>query len=249
MRMNREEFLRQLESLLSGISEEERADAMAFYRSYFEDAGEGNEASIIAELESPQKVADSILKDLGAEGTVNEKKASGETDDGRTAGRQETERAGTAATDDYQYSTNGQTNAYTADRGTSETNNNTATIVTVIVAVLFSPIWLTLLLAFACVVLGLVCAVIGVAIAMVAVMAALIIVGIVLCVMGIGWFCSGSFAVGLALTGAGLIILALGWLTVVLVVWMLGSFLPWAVREIVAGCKNLAAKRKERKEA
>lgn len=224
--MNREEFLRQLESLLSGISEEERADAMAFYRSYFEDAGEGNEASIIAELESPQKVADSILKDLGAEGTVNEKKRK-----------------------EYEYSTDGQTNAYAADRSTSETNKNTAMIVTVIVAVLFSPIWLSLLLAFVCVVLGLVCAVIGVAIAMVAVMAALVIVGVVLCVMGIGWFCSGSFAVGLALAGAGLIILALGWLTVVLVVWMLGSFLPWAVKEIVAGCKNLAGKRKERKEA
>lgn len=246
--MNREEFLRQLESLLSGISEEERADAMAFYRSYFEDAGEGNEASIIAELESPQKVADSILKDLGAEGSANGKGDSHEAADRRSA---EAQSAGAAKAEDaYQYSTNGQTeNVYTADRSASEGNKNGAMIITVVLAVLLSPIWLTLILVFACVVLGIVCALFGVAVAMVTVMAALIIVGIVLAVMGIGWFCSGSFGVGLALTGAGLIILALGWLAVVLVVWMIGSFLPWAIKGIVIGCKSLAGKRKERKEA
>ena len=65
--MNKDEFLRQLEVLLSGISQEERTEALAFYRSYFEDAGEANEAKILEELESPQKVADSIIKDLGVE--------------------------------------------------------------------------------------------------------------------------------------------------------------------------------------
>ena len=64
--MNKEEFLKRLEELLSDISEEERADALAFYRSYFEDAGIGNEASILEELESPEKVAEVIKKDLGA---------------------------------------------------------------------------------------------------------------------------------------------------------------------------------------
>lgn len=63
--MNKEEFLKRLEELLSDISEEERADALAFYRSYFEDAGIGNEASILEELESPEKVAEVIKKDLG----------------------------------------------------------------------------------------------------------------------------------------------------------------------------------------
>ena len=58
--MKREEFLKQLEQLLDGISEEEKADALAFYRSYCEDAGEENEESVIAELESPEKVAQSI---------------------------------------------------------------------------------------------------------------------------------------------------------------------------------------------
>ena len=68
--MKREEFLKQLEQLLDGISEEEKADALAFYRSYFEDAGEENEESVIAELESPEKVAQSIKKNLGMERTI-----------------------------------------------------------------------------------------------------------------------------------------------------------------------------------
>ena len=62
--MKREEFLKQLEQLLDGISEEEKADALAFYRSYFEDAGEENEESVIAELESPEKVARASKKIL-----------------------------------------------------------------------------------------------------------------------------------------------------------------------------------------
>ena len=62
--MNKEEFLRKLEQLLSDVSEEERKDAIAFYRSYFEDAGEGNEASILKELESPEKVAEAIKSNL-----------------------------------------------------------------------------------------------------------------------------------------------------------------------------------------
>lgn len=63
--MRREEFLRQLEQLLMDISEEERKEALRFYESYFEDAGEANEEKILKELESPQKVADTIKKELG----------------------------------------------------------------------------------------------------------------------------------------------------------------------------------------
>lgn len=42
--MNKTEFLEQLERLLWDISCQEREEALDFYRSYFEDAGEENEA-------------------------------------------------------------------------------------------------------------------------------------------------------------------------------------------------------------
>jgi len=62
--MNRQEFLRQLESLLMSIPEQERADAMAYYNDYFDEAGAENEQSVIQELGSPQIVAQSIIDDV-----------------------------------------------------------------------------------------------------------------------------------------------------------------------------------------
>ena len=56
--MNKDEFLRQLEVLLSGISQEERTEALAFYRSYFEDAGEANEAKILDLLRDVNTIFD-----------------------------------------------------------------------------------------------------------------------------------------------------------------------------------------------
>ena len=63
--MRKDEFLKRLEMLLSDISAEEREEAMAFYRGYFEDAGEENEEAILAELGSPENVAETIKRDLG----------------------------------------------------------------------------------------------------------------------------------------------------------------------------------------
>lgn len=65
--MNRLEFMQKLNALLSGISESERQEALQYYNDYFDDAGFENEASVIEELESPEKVAATIKKDLGIE--------------------------------------------------------------------------------------------------------------------------------------------------------------------------------------
>lgn len=65
--MNKEEFLRRLEELLWDIPETERREAVEYYRNYFEDAGPEQEMQIIQELGSPQKVAESIKKDLFGE--------------------------------------------------------------------------------------------------------------------------------------------------------------------------------------
>ena len=61
--MSRQEFMTQLESLLMGISEEERNEALNYYENYFEDAGQENEAQVIEELGSPEKIAVQIKAD------------------------------------------------------------------------------------------------------------------------------------------------------------------------------------------
>ena len=58
--MNKSEFLSKLERLLWNIPKEEREEAIQYYEDYFNDAGVENEAAVIAELESPEKVAKSI---------------------------------------------------------------------------------------------------------------------------------------------------------------------------------------------
>ena len=44
--MDRKEFMKQLELLLSDISEDERREALDYYESYFDEAGEEEEGAI-----------------------------------------------------------------------------------------------------------------------------------------------------------------------------------------------------------
>lgn len=215
--MNRDEFLRQLEGLLSGISEEERADAMAFYRSYFEDAGEENEASIIEELESPQKVAESIFKNMGIDGNGSYYNA--------------------FANRDAEYYRNVNETTQNLAQETKKKTNTTTIVLGVIVAILTSPIWLTLLAVLASLLLALVSVIFGIAIAVVAVMMALVIVGFVLIGVGFGRLFTGGAAAGIGLIGSGFIVLALGLLAVILTVWVFGVFVPWACRGLWNLCK------------
>ena len=204
--MNREEFLRQLELLLSGISEEERQDAMEFYRSYFEEA-EGSDEDVIAELESPQKAAESILKNLGIEGNGSYYNSYANRDE------------------EYYRNLNNTVNNMNGAKKDASSN-----VWMVLLLVFTSPLWLTLVLAAACVLLAAVISVFAVAVA-------LIIAGFVLVGTGFSFMFGGGAAVGFGLVGAGLLLLALGVLAVVLVVWTFGWFLPWALKGIWKLCK------------
>ena len=232
--MNKDEFLRQLEVLLSGISQEERTEALAFYRSYFEDAGEANEAKILEELESPQKVADSIIKDLGVQ--------AGEAGAPGAQGAAQGSPAGAVTGAGWNPAAQGaaQNAAYSAQEKDGMPGW------AIVLLVITSPVWLVMILVILSALLGIVAALFGIAIAVVAVMGALLICGVVIFGAGIGSAFAGNPAIGIGLMGAGLIVLAIGILAVVLVVWIFGGFLPWALRGIWKLCKKPFNKRKER---
>ena len=248
--MNKDEFLRQLEVLLSGISQEERTEALAFYRSYFEDAGEANEAKILEELESPQKVADSIIKDLG----VQPGEACSSGAQGAATGAEWNPAVQGAA----QNASKGvpQGAAQNASKGVPQGAAQNAAYSTqekdgmpgwaIVLLVITSPVWLVMILVILSALLGIVAALFGIAIAVVAVMGALLICGVVLFGAGIGTAFAGNPAIGIGLMGGGLIVLAFGVLAVVLVVWIFGGFLPWALKGIWKLCKKPFNKRKER---
>lgn len=58
--MNKMQFLKELEQLLKDLPEADRRDAIAYYEDYFAEAGEENEAAVLEELGSPNKVAETI---------------------------------------------------------------------------------------------------------------------------------------------------------------------------------------------
>lgn len=60
--MNRIEFIRRLELLLSDITPAERAEALQYYNDYLDDAGVENEQEVLEALGSPEKIA-RIIKD------------------------------------------------------------------------------------------------------------------------------------------------------------------------------------------
>ena len=76
--MSRVEFMFELGKLLGDIPYDERIEALTYYESYFEDAGEENEHQVIEELGSPSQVAAIIKADLGLSDTVDSSDLGGE---------------------------------------------------------------------------------------------------------------------------------------------------------------------------
>lgn len=62
--MNRAEFMSRLTALLQDVPPAEREEALTYYNEYFDDAGEENEAGVIAALGSPEELAKAIKAGL-----------------------------------------------------------------------------------------------------------------------------------------------------------------------------------------
>lgn len=195
MSIRREQFLNELERLLCNISREEKDEAMAFYRSYFEDAGENNEENIIKELESPEKVAKSICESLGDEAATAE------------------ERYGqNLAYRNVQYSGN---TAGAAQATQKKETNVAAVVLLVVILVLTSPIWLSVLAVLAAVL----ATIVGVVISA-------IVAGVVIVVAAFTVMAAGSTAAGFLSLGVAFLLLALGILVGVACVWLFGKGVP-----------------------
>lgn len=207
--MSREEFMKQLETLLSDVPEEEKREALEYYRGYFEDAGEENEERILKELESPEKVAQTIKADLGMEKDDSESNS-----------------------DKTEFATQ-------KEAGKQENNDKFGRILLIVIlAVITSPIWVGAVGGLLGGALGLAGGVLGVAIAAIAVAGALYITGAALIGIGISQLVVGGIATGTAMLGAGLLVLALAVLATIGCVWLYGRFIPWLVHGCVTLCKR-----------
>ncbi len=62
--MSKDDFMKKLEYLLSDIPEEDKADAIEYYRDYLEEAGTENEEKVIHDFGSPERIASIIRSEI-----------------------------------------------------------------------------------------------------------------------------------------------------------------------------------------
>ncbi len=223
--MNRQEFLKRLEELLSGISPEEKEEALAYYRNYFEDAGVENEEKVLRELESPEKLAESIRAGLQEDGAYTQPvvlEKSGYGQNQNAAQSQGVHNQEERCRNDY----NQGMSHVAQPSGGSQPDNTALIVVLVVVAVVTSPIWLGLLSGIFGLLVGAFGVLLGLTIGF--------LVGGIACVgVGISYFCVANMPLGFLTLGCGSLLIAAGLLALLLLVQFCGRFLPWAVRGIV----------------
>lgn len=228
--MNKAEFMKELERLLQNIPENERIEALNYYEEYFSDAGEENEQKVLAELESPQKVADNIKDGLRANMDCRD------TTPG--SGYNSAYQSGAAYQNgtSYQGSTIYQGNTFyqngPAPAKEKEGMPTWAIVLLVIVGILCSPVLLGAAATLFGALMAVFCTFFGLIIGFGGAGVALIVAGFFTAIMGIVNMFHLPFA-GMALAGAGFFMLAIGILFLMLTVWLCG----WAVP---ATCRGLA---------
>lgn len=239
--MNRVEFMQQLERLLMDIPEHDRLDAIAYYNDYFDEAGIENEAQVIRELGSPEKVATTIKMDLNASGNTEAEYTEHGYDDGRDANH---------------------INAPTKQENTSKNKKQKRDfpLALIIILIIFaSPILVGVGGGAFGVIIGILATIFGIVIAVIVTVLALAIAmlacGIACLVAGAACIVVGlvravtSGVEGLLFVGVGGIVFALGILFTVLFVWCAFKWLPALFRWTIDLIQRLFSRKERRSKA
>lgn len=217
--MNRKEFMSRLSQLLDGVSKEEKEEALTYYENYFEDAGPENEQNIIRELESPEKVAEIIRRDLGIADLVISTPEAGEGEERKQAGQQQNQ--------DQWNGQQSQTGQYNSKSQNTDSSQKDTIIIVLLVALLVvtSPLWIGFVAGVFGTIIGIFAGLFGISVGG-------IFGGIAMLAVSIGLMVAGRIALGLLSLGVGLLFFTMGILAVVLLVLLCGMFIPWLCRQI-----------------
>ncbi len=226
--MNRNEFMKQLESLLQNIPQAEREEALQYYNDYFDDAGEENEKEVIEALGNPARVAENIKRDLTGNSEHIRPKASDR------------------ALVEYGKNTGDGAWNQTAAAGTQKKAGmpTWAIVLLVILLVLASPAILGLGAGALGTVVGLVAGWFGTILGLGAAAFALFVTMIFLLILG-GVCLFADPVVGLGFAGCGLVCGGVGILLLMLTVAMAGIATPAICKWIIGLFKKGPAARKE----
>lgn len=226
--MNRLEFMQKLEQALADVSEEERQEALQYYRDYLDDAGLTEADQVPESLGTPEKIAESIRGSVAGEpesGSFTERGFGVEDGGNYPAKRQEN------------YYENQTSFVQDSRESGKKPANGWKMIAILLLGILFSPIWIPLGIC----VLALFFTFFMI---LVALFAALVAVGVALLAGGIGVVIWGFTQIGVSvpgavvLIGAGLLMTALGFLFTAFFGWIFVKAVVAMFRWLVALCRK-----------
>ena len=219
MKMNREEYMKRLERALNGISESEKAEALQYYRDYFDDAGVENEQEVMEALGTPENLAETIKKEqMGQQDSFEQNVESEDTYVGATKENEDNKKK-------------------------NKLSGGTIAAI-VILAILASPIILTVAAAVASALVGVVAAIFSAVVSVIAVVLALILV-VVICIVAVFVFAGISPFFSVILAGIALMVAGVCVFLIMAVVWLFGMALPWLIKGIIKLCKKIFGKKGE----
>ena len=214
--MNRLEFMRRLEELLSDLSQSEREEALQYYNDYFNDAGAENEQEVLESIGTPEQLARIIkegLEDNGAAGEFTE-----------TGDHNET---------------------FTEEKRNEVVKKENGKRLSGGMIVLLIFLCIAALPMVAAMLSGLFGAGIGVLGGLLGLFIGTAAAGIGLFAAGIGLLIAGMVKMavvplaGICLVGAGILLLGLSMFFIWVTVWLWGTVFPWMIRTVVNLCRRL----------
>lgn len=238
--MNREKFMRELEYLLQDIREEDKADALAYYRDYLEEAGDDEEEAIRG-FGSPERIAAIIRADIAghlAEGGAFTERGY-EDERFRDPNHQMVKRYDLPEAGEEIYRGNQENGWEQHEKPRRQPSN---ILLWGIILLITSPIWLGLGGGLLGVLAGLLVAFITLMGAVGILAVAFFIAGIACIVVGT-IFMATNLLGGLLSVGIGCILLGLGFLGMVVSVQIFGRLIPWMIRGTVDFISNLIQRR------
>lgn len=238
--MSRTEFMQALQKALADVSSEEREAALEYYNDYLDDAGPENEAAILREWGSPEKLAESIRNGMDGKLEMGEFTETGFSA-GEERGQYPARYAGRGEKDGTQTGWQGEGQREPQSPGgfpkqEKKQSNGWKILAILLLCILLAPVCIPLAIAAIAVIFSLLVAVVAVVGAFAAVGLALFCGGLALAIYGVTKIFAAP-AGAAVFFGGGLVLAAIGALLTVLFCWILVKCTVWLFRKFVDLCR------------
>lgn len=219
--MNRLEYMRRLEELLSDLSRSEREEALQYYNDYLNDAGVENEQEVLDSMGTPEQLARVIKEGLGDGGSAGEFTETGYHNE--------------TYTEEIKNEVVKKENGKRLSGG--------MIVLLILLCIMALPMLAAMLSGLFGAGMGVLGGLLGLFVGTAAASIGLFAAGVGLLIAGMVQMAIVPLA-GICLVGAGILLLGLSLLCIWITIWLWGTVFPWIIRTIVNLCRKLLHGRK-----